>query len=139
MMIKFKRGHLFLIQILCVFRSLACILYEMCCMNHAFTGSNFLSIVLKIVEGDTPSLPERYPRQLNAIMERYGKKCIAAEAILNCTYILVHLNNNFLFKHYSMLNKSPSLRPFAIEILKIPYIAEQLQVFKMKGIPGSTY
>ncbi|XP_028699522.2 serine/threonine-protein kinase Nek11 isoform X2 [Macaca mulatta] len=76
--------------------SLACILYEMCCMNHAFAGSNFLSIVLKIVEGDTPSLPERYPKELNAIME-------------------------------SMLNKTPSLRPSAIEILKIPYIDEQLQ------------
>ncbi|XP_032988474.1 serine/threonine-protein kinase Nek11 isoform X2 [Rhinolophus ferrumequinum] len=76
--------------------SLACILYEMCCMNHAFFGSNFLSIVLKIVEGDTPSLPKRYPRELNAIMER-------------------------------MLNKNPSLRPSAIEILKIPYIDEQLQ------------
>uniref|UniRef100_A0A2K5DTA8 Serine/threonine-protein kinase Nek11 n=1 Tax=Aotus nancymaae TaxID=37293 RepID=A0A2K5DTA8_AOTNA len=76
--------------------SLACILYEMCCMNHAFAGSNFLSIVLKIVEGDTPSLPERYPQELNAIME-------------------------------SMLNKNPSLRPSAIEILKIPYIDEQLQ------------
>ncbi|XP_058585867.1 serine/threonine-protein kinase Nek11 isoform X8 [Neofelis nebulosa] len=76
--------------------SLACILYEMCCMNHAFTGSSFLSIVLKIVEGDTPSLPQRYPRELNTIMER-------------------------------MLNKSPSLRPSAIEILKIPYIDEQLQ------------
>ncbi|XP_045647708.1 serine/threonine-protein kinase Nek11 isoform X5 [Ursus americanus] len=77
-------------------RSLACILYEMCCMNHAFTGSNFLSIVLKIVEGDTPSLPKGYPRELSAIMER-------------------------------MLNKSPSLRPSAKEILKIPYIDEQLQ------------
>ncbi|XP_058585869.1 serine/threonine-protein kinase Nek11 isoform X9 [Neofelis nebulosa] len=77
--------------------SLACILYEMCCMNHAFTGSSFLSIVLKIVEGDTPSLPQRYPRELNTIMER-------------------------------MLNKSPSLRPSAIEILKIPYIDEQLQI-----------
>ncbi|XP_040492752.1 serine/threonine-protein kinase Nek11 isoform X1 [Ursus maritimus] len=77
--------------------SLACILYEMCCMNHAFTGSNFLSIVLKIVEGDTPSLPKGYPRELSAIMER-------------------------------MLNKSPSLRPSAKEILKIPYIDEQLQI-----------
>ncbi|KAM6160148.1 serine/threonine-protein kinase Nek11 [Erethizon dorsatum] len=76
--------------------SLACVLYEMCCMHHAFTGSTFLSIVLNIVGGDTPSLPERYPRELNAIME-------------------------------SMLNKSPSLRPSAIEILKIPYIDEQLQ------------
>ncbi|XP_066101218.1 serine/threonine-protein kinase Nek11 isoform X2 [Saccopteryx bilineata] len=76
--------------------SLACILYEMCCLSHAFTGSNFLSIVLKIVEGDTPSLPKRYPGELNAIME-------------------------------GMLNKTPSLRPSAIEILKIPYIDEQLQ------------
>ncbi|XP_049622046.1 serine/threonine-protein kinase Nek11 [Suncus etruscus] len=76
--------------------SLACILYEICCMRHAFTGSNFLSIVLKIVEGDTPILPEQFPRELNAIME-------------------------------SMLNKSPSLRPSAIEILKLPYIDEQLQ------------
>ncbi|XP_042521851.1 serine/threonine-protein kinase Nek11 [Dipodomys spectabilis] len=76
--------------------SLACILYEICCLSHAFTGSNFLSIILKIVEGDTPSLPERYPRELNSIME-------------------------------SMLNKSPSLRPSAIEILKVPYIDEYLQ------------
>ncbi|XP_019484476.1 PREDICTED: serine/threonine-protein kinase Nek11 isoform X2 [Hipposideros armiger] len=82
-------------------RSLACILYEMCCMNHAFSGSNFLSIVLKIVEGDTPSLPKRYPRALNAIMER-------------------------------MLNKNPSLRPSAIEILKIPYIDEQLQLLRCR-------
>ncbi|XP_073915231.1 serine/threonine-protein kinase Nek11 isoform X6 [Castor canadensis] len=77
-------------------RSLACVLYEMCCMKQAFTGSNFLSIVLKIVEGDTPSLPVRYSRELNTIMK-------------------------------SMLNKNPSLRPSAIEILKIPYIDKQLQ------------
>ncbi|XP_073915229.1 serine/threonine-protein kinase Nek11 isoform X4 [Castor canadensis] len=76
--------------------SLACVLYEMCCMKQAFTGSNFLSIVLKIVEGDTPSLPVRYSRELNTIMK-------------------------------SMLNKNPSLRPSAIEILKIPYIDKQLQ------------
>ncbi|XP_072507418.1 serine/threonine-protein kinase Nek11 isoform X3 [Notamacropus eugenii] len=82
-------------------RSLACILYELCCMNHAFTGHNFLSIVLKIVDGDTPSLPARYPEELNAIMQ-------------------------------SMLNKNPSLRPSAIEILKIPYIDGQLQCMMCK-------
>ncbi|XP_004588447.3 serine/threonine-protein kinase Nek11 isoform X2 [Ochotona princeps] len=76
--------------------SLACILYELCCLSHAFTGSNFLSVVFKIVEGDTPSLPERHPRELNAIMR-------------------------------SMLNKNPCLRPSAIEVLKSPYIDEQLQ------------
>ncbi|XP_054129446.1 serine/threonine-protein kinase Nek11 isoform X3 [Melozone crissalis] len=76
--------------------SLGCILYEMCCMNHAFTGQNFLSVVLKIVEGETPSLPDRYPSKLNAVL---------------C----------------SMLSKDPALRPAAAEILKSPYIDEQLQ------------
>ncbi|XP_064907775.1 serine/threonine-protein kinase Nek11 isoform X7 [Columba livia] len=81
--------------------SLGCILYEMCCMNHAFTGHNFLSVVLKIVEGDTPSLPDRYPSRLNAVL---------------C----------------SMLNKDPSLRPAAAEILRIPYIDEQLKNIQYK-------
>ncbi|NXC79067.1 NEK11 kinase, partial [Cercotrichas coryphoeus] len=81
--------------------SLGCILYEMCCMNHAFTGQNFLSVVLKIVEGETPSLPERYPSKLNAVL---------------C----------------SMLNKNPSLRPAAAEILKSSYIDEQLKKMQYK-------
>ncbi|NXI48842.1 NEK11 kinase, partial [Chloroceryle aenea] len=81
--------------------SLGCILYEMCCMNRAFTGHNFLSVVLKIVEGDTPSLPDRYPSELNAVLG-------------------------------SMLNKNPSLRPAAAEILKTPYIDEQLKNIQCK-------
>ncbi|NWZ05801.1 NEK11 kinase, partial [Agelaius phoeniceus] len=81
--------------------SLGCILYEMCCLNHAFTGQNFLSVVLKIVEGETPSLPDRYPSKLNAVL---------------C----------------SMLSKDPSLRPAAAEILKSPYIDEQLQKIQYK-------
>ncbi|KAM4658537.1 serine/threonine-protein kinase Nek11 [Amazona ochrocephala] len=81
--------------------SLGCILYEMCCMNHAFTGHNFLSVVLKIVEGDTPSLPNRYPSKLNAVL---------------C----------------SMLNKNPSLRPTAAEILEIPFIDKQLKSMQYK-------
>uniref|UniRef100_G1K9T0 non-specific serine/threonine protein kinase n=2 Tax=Anolis carolinensis TaxID=28377 RepID=G1K9T0_ANOCA len=81
--------------------SLGCILYEMCCLDHAFTGHNFLSIVLKIVEGETPSLPDMYPREL--------------DEVLHC-----------------MLSKDPSLRPSATEILRIPYIADQLQIMKYK-------
>nr|XP_060637808.1 serine/threonine-protein kinase Nek11 [Anolis sagrei ordinatus] len=81
--------------------SLGCILYEMCCLDHAFTGHNFLSIVLKIVEGETPSLPDIYPREL--------------DGVLRC-----------------MLSKDPSLRPSATEILRIPYIADQLQIMKCK-------
>ncbi|NXU53075.1 NEK11 kinase, partial [Turnix velox] len=80
--------------------SLGCILYEMCCLSHAFTGHNFLSVVLKIVEGEIPSLPARYPSQLNLVL-------------------------------HSMLNKNPSLRPAAAEILEMPYIGE-----KLKNIQG---
>ncbi|XP_072139417.1 serine/threonine-protein kinase Nek11 isoform X1 [Mobula birostris] len=81
--------------------SLGCILYELCCLHHAFTGHNFMSIVLKIVEGETPSLPDHFSRNLNAIMT-------------------------------SMLQKNPSNRPAAAEILKIPYIDQQLQNIRCK-------
>ncbi|NWI91188.1 NEK11 kinase, partial [Pitta sordida] len=86
--------------------SLGCILYEMCCMSHAFTGQNFLSVVLKIVEGDTPSLPNRYPSQLNAVL------CSKPGLLVNY--------------------KNPSLRPAADEILKTPYIHEQLKTIQYK-------
>ncbi|XP_078056866.1 serine/threonine-protein kinase Nek11 [Mustelus asterias] len=81
--------------------SLACILYEMCCLDHAFTGHNFMSVVLKIVDGETPSLPDRCSSELNAVMT-------------------------------SMLRKDPSHRPSAAEILKLPYIDQQLQNIKCK-------
>ncbi|XP_038652489.1 serine/threonine-protein kinase Nek11 isoform X1 [Scyliorhinus canicula] len=81
--------------------SLACILYEMCCLDHAFTGHNFMSVVLKIVDGETPSLADRYSSELNAVMA-------------------------------SMLQKDPSHRPTAAEILKLPYVDQQLQNIKCK-------
>jgi len=59
-----------------LYRSLGCILYEMCCLVHAFEGQNFLAVVLKIVEGPTPSLPETYSRQLNSLMQRYQKQML---------------------------------------------------------------
>ncbi|XP_050988302.1 serine/threonine-protein kinase Nek11 isoform X2 [Labeo rohita] len=54
--------------------SLGCILYEMCCLAHAFEGQNFLAVVMKIVEGPTPSLPEPYSRLLNSLMQSMLEK-----------------------------------------------------------------
>ncbi|XP_076869419.1 serine/threonine-protein kinase Nek11 [Brachyhypopomus gauderio] len=54
--------------------SLGCILHEMCCLKHAFEGHNFLCVVLKIVEGPTPSLPEHFSRDLNTLMQRMLEK-----------------------------------------------------------------
>ncbi|XP_078520002.1 serine/threonine-protein kinase Nek11 [Lissotriton helveticus] len=81
--------------------SLGCILYEICCLTHAFSGYNFMAVVLKIVEGETPSLPERYSRALDALMK-------------------------------SMLNKEPTERPSAGEIIKNTFFEEQLQDLKSK-------
>ncbi|KAJ8290817.1 hypothetical protein GJAV_G00017900 [Gymnothorax javanicus] len=49
--------------------SLGCILYEMCCLEHAFNGHSFLAVVMKIVEGETPALPEKYSEELNSVMQ----------------------------------------------------------------------
>lgn len=51
-------------------RALGCLLYEMCCLTHAFQGPNFLSVVMKIVEGETPTLPPSYSLDLNSVMQR---------------------------------------------------------------------
>ncbi|CAN2389698.1 serine threonine-protein kinase Nek11 [Pristimantis euphronides] len=54
--------------------SVGCILHEMCCLEHAFTGYSFLAVVLKIVEGPTPSLPDRYSSALNVLLNRMLSK-----------------------------------------------------------------
>ncbi|TRY86055.1 hypothetical protein DNTS_030914 [Danionella cerebrum] len=47
---------------------------DMCCLAHAFQGQNFLSVIQKIVEGPTPSLPETYSPQLSSLMQRMLEK-----------------------------------------------------------------
>ncbi|KAK2845190.1 hypothetical protein Q5P01_011849 [Channa striata] len=79
--------------------ALGCLLYEMCCLIHAFQGPNFLSVVMKIVEGETPTLPPAYSLDLNSVMQR-------------------------------MLQKQPSSRPSAAEILKTKFMEENMQKMK---------
>ncbi|XP_054847487.1 serine/threonine-protein kinase Nek11 isoform X2 [Eublepharis macularius] len=77
--------------------SLGCILYEMCCLDHAFTGHNFLSVVLKIVENNAPSLPDSYPSKLNTILHSMLSKDPAmrpsAAEILRISYIDTQIQN----------------------------------------------
>ncbi|XP_026227334.1 serine/threonine-protein kinase Nek11 isoform X2 [Anabas testudineus] len=82
--------------------ALGCLLYEMCCLTHAFQGPNFLSVVIKIVEGETPMLPPSYSSDLNSVMQR-------------------------------MLQKQPSSRPSAAEILKTKFMEENMQVFRHRN------
>uniref|UniRef100_A0AAX7UU61 non-specific serine/threonine protein kinase n=1 Tax=Astatotilapia calliptera TaxID=8154 RepID=A0AAX7UU61_ASTCA len=76
--------------------ALGCLLYQMCSLTHAFRGPNFLSVVMKIVEGDTPALPAAYSPDLNSVMRR-------------------------------MLQKQPTSRPTAAEILKSTFMEENMQ------------
>ncbi|KAK0156035.1 Serine/threonine-protein kinase Nek11 [Merluccius polli] len=50
--------------------ALGCILYEMCCLSHAFEAPSFLSVVVKIVEGPTPTLPPTFSPDLSSVMQR---------------------------------------------------------------------
>uniref|UniRef100_A0A8C4HFW5 non-specific serine/threonine protein kinase n=1 Tax=Dicentrarchus labrax TaxID=13489 RepID=A0A8C4HFW5_DICLA len=76
--------------------ALGCLLYEMCSLTHAFQGPNFLSVVMKIVEGETPTLPSGYSQELNSVMQR-------------------------------MLQKQPSSRPSAAELLKTKFMEDNMK------------
>ncbi|XP_051812878.1 serine/threonine-protein kinase Nek11 [Acanthochromis polyacanthus] len=79
--------------------ALGCLLYEMCCLTHAFQGPNFMSVLMRIVEGETPTLPSTYSADLNSVMQR-------------------------------MLQKQPSCRPTAAEILRSRFMEENMQKMK---------
>nr|XP_039251160.1 serine/threonine-protein kinase Nek11-like [Styela clava] len=52
----------------CDIWSLGCVLYEMCCLKHAFEGKSLMSVMYKIVQGDTPELSKAYSQALNIIL-----------------------------------------------------------------------
>ncbi|PAA54370.1 hypothetical protein BOX15_Mlig023502g2, partial [Macrostomum lignano] len=54
--------------------SVGCILYEMCAQEHAYTGHGLMRILFSICEDPCPTLPDRYPRALQAVLERMLEK-----------------------------------------------------------------
>ncbi|XP_029445199.1 serine/threonine-protein kinase Nek11 isoform X2 [Rhinatrema bivittatum] len=102
--------------------SLACILYEMCCLDHAFTGYNFMSVVFKIVEGETPSLPEKYSSKLSAVMRSMLNKDPSqrpsTEEILKISYINEQLQRlKCKFLDMTLKNKALNCEKEAAQIL----------------------
>ncbi|KAM9308133.1 serine/threonine-protein kinase Nek11 [Gastrophryne carolinensis] len=89
--------------------SLGCILHEMCCLEHAFTGHSFLAIVLKIVEAPAPSLPDRYSSDLNVLLSRMLNKDPllrpAAGEILQVPYI-THVLQKVKWKLYGSTSEN---------------------------------
>ncbi|KAG8572776.1 hypothetical protein GDO81_012160, partial [Engystomops pustulosus] len=93
--------------------SVGCILHEMCCLEHAFTGYSFLAVVLKIVEGPTPSLPEQYSSELNLLMNRMLSKDPShrpgAGEILQVPYIAEQLQKVKLRLYGSVLQDDKTI------------------------------
>ncbi|XP_070768054.1 serine/threonine-protein kinase Nek11 [Enoplosus armatus] len=84
--------------------ALGCLLYEMCSLTHAFQGPNFLSVVMKIVEGETPTLPAGYSQDLNSVMQRMLQKQPAsrpsAAELLKTTFMeenMKEMKDRFVF------------------------------------------
>ncbi len=55
----------------CCYRSIGCILYELCALEHAFNGQGLMGVMYKIVEGKPPDLPKKYSRDLNKVLQKW--------------------------------------------------------------------
>jgi NIMA (never in mitosis gene a)-related kinase len=52
------------------FRSVGCLLYEMCTYQHAFDGKGLMNVIYKVVEGKAPELPKTYSKELNDLLKK---------------------------------------------------------------------
>ena len=57
-----------------MFRSVGCLLYEMCALEHAFDGKGLMNVIYKVVEGKAPDIPKTYSKPLNDILKKSGEK-----------------------------------------------------------------
>ena len=51
-------------------RSLGAVLYELCTLKRAFSGTNLMAVMYKIVEGERPDLPATFNPALRALFAR---------------------------------------------------------------------
>ncbi len=65
-----KRGRLDCSLSNILYRSVGCLLYEMCTYQHAFDGKGLMNVIYKVVEGKAPELPKTYSKELNDLLRR---------------------------------------------------------------------
>ncbi len=51
-----------------LFRSVGCLLYEMCTYQRAFDGKGLMEGIYKVVEGKSPRLPKLYSKSLDDLL-----------------------------------------------------------------------
>ncbi|EDV21183.1 uncharacterized protein TRIADDRAFT_30735 [Trichoplax adhaerens] len=74
--------------------ALACILYELCCLRHAFEGQNLLNVMRAILEGEIPELPSIYHTELRRVylgmLQRDPKQRFSISEVLQNPFICYH-------------------------------------------------
>ncbi|XP_038069703.1 serine/threonine-protein kinase Nek11-like isoform X2 [Patiria miniata] len=75
--------------------SIACILYELCSLQHAFEGQSLMGVMYKIVEGKTPEIPKKYDSNiqelLNVMLNRDPAKRPSATEVTKLPFVLRHM------------------------------------------------
>jgi len=78
--------------------ALGCCVYEMATLEHAFTAGDISSLVLKVVRGQTPTLPSAnvYSKPLieliNDMLDKDAENRPTAKQILQNSYIKQHIS-----------------------------------------------
>ncbi|CAB4039759.1 Serine threonine- kinase Nek11, partial [Paramuricea clavata] len=75
--------------------ALGVVLYELCTLDHAFEGQNLLGVMYKIVEGETPALPEKFHPEFrkifNGMLSKDPIQRPSASELLTNLYISKHV------------------------------------------------
>ncbi|XP_063951532.1 serine/threonine-protein kinase Nek11-like [Lytechinus pictus] len=75
--------------------SIACILYELCALQHAFEGQSLMGVMYKIVEGKTPEIPNKYDKNiqeiLNVMLNRDPAKRPSAAEVTKIAFVTRHI------------------------------------------------
>ncbi|XP_022106640.1 serine/threonine-protein kinase Nek11-like isoform X2 [Acanthaster planci] len=75
--------------------SIACILYELCSLQHAFEGQSLMGVMYKIVEGKIPEIPKKYDSNiqelLNIMLNRDPDKRPSATEVTKLPFVLRHM------------------------------------------------
>ncbi|CAD8181229.1 unnamed protein product [Paramecium octaurelia] len=62
--------------------ALGCVLHELCTFKHAFDAKNILSLVTKILNGQTETLPSHYSKDLQQLIHRLLTKQVQSRPLV---------------------------------------------------------
>jgi NIMA (never in mitosis gene a)-related kinase len=99
--------------------SLGVVLYELCCLQHAFHGKSFMDVLNGIVHGKTPQLPKKFHPNLQSLFQwmlnKDPQKRPSAVELLRDPFISSHLQD--LLSKMTHKSKSTTAESDAREIL----------------------